>query len=124
MASGTPVRARTRREWRVAAARRRNVADLSRESPAARPARRGRCVKRQRAGVLGNEECGSPEDTDLERNSLADPRIKHMSATLEKGPLLPHHDDGTEACEYDFAATPWCAQGSRLEGPDAEILPE
>src|SRR5882762_2360901 len=43
-----------------------------RESP------RQRCVKRRRADVLLSRRSGSPEDTDLERISLAGPRIRYL----------------------------------------------
>jgi hypothetical protein len=36
------------------------------------------CVKRRPAEVLLTKRSGSPEDTDLERNSLQGPRIKHL----------------------------------------------
>ncbi len=35
-------------------------------------------VKRLGADVLPSSRNGSPEDTDLERNSLGGPRIKHL----------------------------------------------
>src|SRR5882762_1535296 len=55
-----------------------------RESP------RQRCVKRRRADVLLSRRSGSPEDTDLERISLAGPRIKDLrnSFVIESGAQL------------------------------------
>ena len=55
-----------------------------RESP------RQHCVKRRRADVLLSRRSGSPEDTDLERISLAGPRIKDLrnSFVIESGAQL------------------------------------
>jgi hypothetical protein len=64
--------------------------------------RRG-CVKRQPPEVLPNRRSGSPEDTDLERNSLAGPRIKDLreSFVIESGARTRSRTlSMLSACEY------------------------